>query len=88
MRVKKFRPWLAGKDRPMVLKEALEKIIGCGTAFILKDYRRDWEAGDLLGSLPSGMLARPVHMLPGVYIAAIAENGLMGEVLYRFRSKT
>jgi len=71
----------------MVLKEALEKLVDDGTTLLLKDYKRDWEAGDLLGSLTTGMLARPVHMLPGVYIAALTEKGLMGEVLYRFRSR-
>jgi hypothetical protein len=33
------------------------------------------------------MLMRPVHMLPGIYIAALTESGLMGEVLYRLRAK-
>jgi hypothetical protein len=33
------------------------------------------------------MLARRVHMLPGFYIAAITDKGLMGEVLYRFKMK-
>lgn len=71
----------------MVLKEALEKLVSDKTPFLLKDHRQAWEAGDLLGALSNGMLARPVHMLAGVYIAAITEKGLMGEVLYRFKTK-
>jgi hypothetical protein len=54
---------------------------------VLKDHRREWEAGDLLASLSGPMLMRPVHMLPGIYIAALTESGLMGEVLYRLRAK-
>jgi len=71
----------------MCLKEALEKIVNDQQAVLLKDSRREWEAGDLLNSLSAPMLKRPVHMLSGVYIAAIMESGLMGEVLYRLRAK-
>jgi len=71
----------------MSLKECLDKIINDKQSVILKDYRRDWEAGDLLLSLSPSMLKRSVHMLSGVYIAAVAESGLMGEVLYRLRVK-
>lgn len=71
----------------MSLKECLEKIINDKQSVILKDHRRDWEAGDLLLNLTPPMLNRSVHMLPGVYIAALAESGLMGEVLYRLRAK-
>jgi len=71
----------------MVLKEALEKLVTDQTPFLLKDHRQDWEAVALLGNLSIGMLARRVHMLPGFYIAAITDKGLMGEVLYRFKMK-
>ncbi len=71
----------------MCLKEALEKIVNDQQAVLLKDSRREWEAGDLLNSLSAPMLKRPVHMLSGVYIAAVMESGLMGEVLYRLRAK-
>jgi hypothetical protein len=71
----------------MSLKEALEKIINDSQAVLLRDSRREWEAADLLASLSPGTLKRPVHMLSGVYIAALAESGLMGEVLYRLRNK-
>ena len=71
----------------MCLRNVLEKIVNDRQAVILKDSRRDWEAADLLTSLSPGMLKRPVHMLPGVYIVAVAESGLMGEVLYRLRAK-
>jgi hypothetical protein len=71
----------------MVLKDALEKIAGDAQPVVLKDQRREWEAGDLLSSLSVPMLMRPVHMLPGIYIAALTESGLMGEVLYRLRAK-
>jgi hypothetical protein len=71
----------------MILKDALEKIVNDRTAVLLKDHRQEWEAGDLLRSLSGPMLKRPVHMLPGIYIAALTESGLMGEVLYRLRAK-
>jgi hypothetical protein len=71
----------------MNLREVLEKIVTERQAVILKDSRRDWEAADLLTSLSPRVLGRSVHMLPGVYIAAVAESGLMGEVLYRLRVK-
>jgi hypothetical protein len=72
----------------MCLKEALEKIVNDRQTVLLKDSRREWEADELLNSLSAGMLRRPVHMLSGVYIAAIVESGLMGEVLYRLRAKS
>jgi len=71
----------------MSLKECLEKIINDKQSVILKDYRQDWEAGDLLLNLSPPRLMQPVHMLSGVYIAAVAQSGLMGEVLYRLRAK-
>ena len=72
----------------MILKDALEKLVSDKTPCLLKDSRRDWEVEDLLAYLSRGMLLRQVHMLPGVYIAAITERGLMGEVLYRFKPKS
>jgi hypothetical protein len=71
----------------MILKDALEKIVNDKQAVLLKDHRREWEAGDLLNSLSGPLLKRPVHMLPGIYIAALTESGLMGEVLYRLQAK-
>jgi hypothetical protein len=71
----------------MCLREVLEKIVNDCQSVILKDSRQDWEAADLLTNLSPRLLGRPVHMLPGVYIAAVAESGLMGEVLYRLRVK-
>jgi len=71
----------------MVLKEALEKLVSDKTPFLLKDHCQDWEADTLLVNLSNGMLARRIHMLQGVYIAALTEKGLMGEVLYRFKPK-
>jgi hypothetical protein len=75
------------RGKAMSLKEALEKIVNDCQAVLLRDSRREWEAADLLTDLSPGMLKRPVHMLSGVYIAAITESGLMGEVLYRLRNK-
>jgi hypothetical protein len=43
---------------------------------------------DLLRDLTSGTLGRPGHMLPGIYIAALGESGLMGEVLDRLRARS
>jgi hypothetical protein len=71
----------------MILRDALEKIAGDAQPVVLKDHRREWEAGDLLTNLSVPMLMRPVHMLPGIDIAALTESGLMGEVLYRLRAK-
>jgi hypothetical protein len=72
----------------MCLKEALEKIANDKEPILLQDHRQDWEASDLLICLSAGMLKRQVAMLPGFYIAALSESGLMGEVLYRFKSKS
>jgi len=71
----------------MNLRGALEKLVEDKAPFLLKDQCRDWEANDLLDSLSKGILTRPVHMLCGVYIAAITEKGLMGEVLFRFKPR-
>jgi hypothetical protein len=71
----------------MNLREALEKLVQDQAPFLLKDQARDWEAVDLLGTLSPRALVRPVHMLCGVYIAAVMENGLMGEVLFRFKPR-
>jgi hypothetical protein len=73
--------------KAMILKDALETIVGDARPVMLKDHRKEWEAGDLLNSLSEPMLKRPVHMLPGIYIAALTESGLMGEVLYRLRAR-
>jgi hypothetical protein len=75
------------RGKAMCLKEALEKIVSDRQAVLLRDSRQEWEATDLLLNLSAGMLKRPVHMLSGVYIAALTESGLMGEVLYRLRTK-
>jgi hypothetical protein len=73
--------------KAMILKECLEKIVDDKQPVLLKDYRQEWEAGDLLTTLSVPMLKRQVHMLSGVYIAVVTETGLMGEVLYRMRAK-
>jgi hypothetical protein len=73
--------------KAMILKECLEKIVDDKQPVLLKDYRQEWEAGDLLTTLSVPMLKRQVHMLSGVYIAIVTESGLMGEVLYRMRAK-
>ncbi|MEN6311888.1 MAG: hypothetical protein ABFD80_10175 [Acidobacteriota bacterium] len=71
----------------MSLREVLEKIVNDKQPVLLRDHRQEWEANDLLNTLSPGALKRPVHMLPGVYIAVVEESGLMGEVLYRLRAK-
>jgi hypothetical protein len=71
----------------MNLRQALEKLVEENAPYLLKDRTRDWEAADLLGCLTHGALLRPVHMLSGVYIAAVSEKGLMGEVLFRFKPR-
>jgi hypothetical protein len=75
------------RKKAMILKECLEKIVDDKQPVLLKDYRQEWEAGDLLTTLSVPMLKRQVHMLSGVYIAVVTESGLMGEVLYRMRAK-
>ncbi len=71
----------------MNLRQALEKMVEEDAPFLLKDRSRDWEAADLLGRLSNGALLRQVHMLSGVYIAAVSEKGLMGEVLFRLEPR-
>ncbi len=71
----------------MSLREALEEIVRNKQPIRLRDHRQEWEANSLLDTLSAGMLKRQVHMLPGFYIAAITESGLMGEVLYRLCAK-
>jgi hypothetical protein len=71
----------------MCLRDVLNQIVAENQPVILRDSRRDWVAADLLENLSASMLKRAVHMLPGVYIAAVTEAGLMGEVLYRLRPK-
>jgi hypothetical protein len=72
----------------MSLREVLEKIVNDKQPVTLRDSRQEWEASDLLNCLSTGMLGRPVHMLPGIYIAALTPSGLMGEVLYRLKVKS
>ena len=70
------------------LKEALAAIAADSEPVLLRSGGVDWEAGDLLGSLPERKLASRVQFMPGFYIAAVSEAGCLGEVLYRIRKKT
>ncbi|MBM3310833.1 MAG: hypothetical protein FJY80_04935 [Candidatus Aminicenantes bacterium] len=69
------------------LKEALGEIASGADAVFLQSGGADWEAGDLLRTLPERKLDRRVHFMPGHYIAAVGETGCLGEVLYRIRRK-
>lgn len=69
------------------LKEALREIALGPDAVLLQSGGADWEARDLLDSLPERKLERPVHFMPGFYIAAVGETGCLGEVLYRIKRK-
>lgn len=68
------------------LKDALGEI-AAGPAVRLQAGGSDWEAGDLLRSLPEVKLARRVHFMPGFYIAAVSDSGCLGEVLYRIKRR-
>lgn len=69
------------------LGDALREIASGSEAVLLRDGGADWEAGDLLHSLPERKLEYRVHFMPGFYIAAVGETGCLGEVLYRIRRK-
>ncbi len=69
------------------LKEALGEIASGGEPVLLRSDGHDWEARDLLQSLPERKLARRVQFMPGFYIAAVSETGCLGEVLYRIKKK-
>jgi hypothetical protein len=69
------------------LKDALGEIAAGSEAVLLQSGGADWEARDLLRSLPERKLERRVHFMPGFYIAAVGETGDLGEVLYRIKRK-
>jgi len=69
------------------LKDALGEIAAGPDAVLLQSGGADWEARDLLHSLPERKLERRVHFMPGFYIAAVGETGCLGEVLYRIKRK-
>jgi len=70
------------------LREALDEIAAGSEAVLLQAGGADWNARDLLVTLPERKLERRVHFMPGFYIAAVGETGCLGEVLYRIRRKT
>jgi len=69
------------------LKDALNEIASGSGAPLLQSGGVDWEARDLLNSLPERKLERRVHFMPGFYIAAVEESGCLGEVLFRIKRK-
>ena len=69
------------------LKDALGEIASGPDPVLLQSGGADWEARDLLTSLPERKLERRVHFMPGFYIAAVGETGCLGEVLYRIKRK-
>ena len=69
------------------LKEALAAIVAGPEPVLLRSGDGDWEARDLLRSLPERKLERRVQFMPGFYIAAVSETGCLGEVLYRIKKK-
>jgi len=74
--------------RYTILRDALAEIASSGDACLLQGGGADWEARALLASLPERKLERPVHFMPGFYIAAVDETDCLGEVLYRIKKKT
>jgi len=69
------------------LREALGEIAAGPEPVVLRSGDIDWDAGDLLQSLPGRKLERRVQFMPGFYIAAVSESGCLGEVLFRIRKK-
>jgi hypothetical protein len=69
------------------LKDALGEIASGSEAVLLRSGGSDWEARDLLKTLPERKLESRVHFMPGFYIAAVGETGCLGEVLYRIKRK-
>jgi len=70
------------------LKEALGEIAAAPEPVLLRSGDTDWEARELLLTLPERKLERRVQFMPGFYIAAVSEAGCLGEVLFRIRKKT
>jgi len=70
------------------LREALGEIAAGPEPVLLRSGDIDWDAGDLLRSLPERRLERRVQFMPGFYIAAVSESGCLGEVLFRIRKKS
>jgi hypothetical protein len=70
------------------LKDALGEIAAGPDPVLLQSGGADWEARDLLRTLPDRKLERRVHFMPGFYIAAVGETGCLGEVLYRIKKQT
>ena len=69
------------------LKDALGEIAAGPDPVLLQSDGADWEARDLLRTLPERKLERRVHFMPGFYIAAVGETGCLGEVLYRIKKQ-
>lgn len=69
------------------LRDALKEIASGSETVLLRSGGTDWDARDLLASLPERKLEFRVHFMPGFYIAAVGESGCLGEVLFRITRK-
>ncbi|HOW85471.1 MAG TPA: hypothetical protein P5119_07475 [Candidatus Aminicenantes bacterium] len=69
------------------LRDVLGEIAAGVEPVVLRSLDRDWDAAELLQSLPERRLERRVQFMPGFYIAAVSESGCLGEVLFRIRKK-
>ncbi|MFC2084742.1 hypothetical protein ACFLS9_06770 [Bacteroidota bacterium] len=71
----------------MSLKDILEDIVKKQEAILLCDTAQEWEAANLLQSLPNQKLKRRAYFQQGLYIAEINDSGYLGRVLYKIKRK-
>lgn len=71
----------------MSLRDILVSLQQNGTPVLLNDGSKDWEANDLLETLPELKLKRSAYLQPGMYIAEINDGGYLGRVLYKVKQR-
>ncbi len=68
----------------MTLRDILQQMVDEKNSSKLSNGNGATDAGTLLQTLSSPMLATQAHMQPGLYIAEINPDGYLGRVLLRF----
>ena len=71
----------------MSLRDILVSLQQNNTQILLNDGSKDWEANDLLETLPELKLKRSAYLQPGMYIAEINDGGYLGRVLYKVKQR-